>query len=74
MNNKKKTTDVVDTDQDTERLPVILVGSGIGLLILGFIVLGMANRMADNWAGFTAPLLLVSGWIVIAAGLWKAEK
>ncbi len=51
-----------------------LVVGGIALLISGFIVLSMVNRMATNWAGFAAPALLVAGWVLIAAGLWKSEK
>ncbi|MBN2407045.1 MAG: hypothetical protein JXJ19_05060 [Elusimicrobia bacterium] len=57
-----------------DKLPKILIGSGLALLVIGFIVLSKANRMADNWAGFAAPFLLLAGWIVIAAGLWKQEK
>jgi hypothetical protein len=51
-----------------------LVGIGIALLILGFIVLSKVDRMASNWAGYISPLLLVSGWVLIAIGLWKGEK
>ncbi|MFC2061125.1 hypothetical protein ACFLUV_01280 [Elusimicrobiota bacterium] len=47
--------------------------TGIGILILGFIVLGMVNSMASNWAGFAAPVLILAGWITIAVGLWKSE-
>jgi hypothetical protein len=47
---------------------------GISLVILGFIVLSMVNRMATNWAGYVSPLLLVTGWALIAIGLWKGEK
>ena len=64
----------VEAEKDNKRSYTILIGTGISLLILGFIVLSMVNRMATNWAGFLSPVLLVSGWILIAAGLWKSEK
>ena len=53
---------------------VILFIIGVALLILGFIVLSMANKMANNWAGFASPALLLAGWVLIAIGLWKGEK
>jgi len=72
MTDKKN---VVSKDiQQSDKFPSILIGSGIGILIIGFFVLSRANRMADNWAGFAAPVLLVTGWIVISVGLWKGEK
>jgi len=47
--------------------------SGLILLITGFITLGFAGRMADNFAGTAAPFILLAGWLLIAAGLWKNE-
>jgi len=57
-----------------DKFPRILIGCGVGLLIVGFIVLSKVNRMADNWAGFAAPVILVISWILIGVGLWKIEK
>ncbi len=71
MSSKNKS---IEDSKSADKLPVIFVGVGIGLLILGFIILSMVNRMATNWAGFAAPAFLVSGWVVIAVGLWKGEK
>ena len=62
------------TSGKSSRLARKIVAAGLGLLVLGFIALSMVNRMATNWAGFLSPVLLVSGWIVIAVGLWKSEK
>ncbi|MFH1416624.1 MAG: hypothetical protein ABIH89_11135 [Elusimicrobiota bacterium] len=73
-NKETKTQSAPAKLTEKDKLPSILIGTGIGLLIVGFFVLSRANRMADNWAGFAAPFLLVSGWIIIAVGLWKGEK
>lgn len=72
MKNKKE-KELSTSEKDKKKIAKILIGCGIGLLILGFIVLSMVNRMATNWAGFAAPALILAGWIVIAVGLWKIE-
>ncbi len=51
-----------------------LLQTGGGLLVAGFIILFFVNRKATNIAGFISPLLLVSGWIFIALGLWKKDE
>ncbi|MDA3792277.1 MAG: hypothetical protein PF545_01275 [Elusimicrobia bacterium] len=51
-----------------------LIISGVSLVAAGFIVLFFVNRNATNIAGFISPLLLVSGWVVIAIGLWKKDE
>ena len=47
--------------------------TGVIILAAGLFVLSRANRMADNWAGYMAPVLIISAWVVIAVGLWKIE-
>ena len=61
-------------DKILKKTAIRLLIVGVSLVILGFIVLSMVNRMATNWAGYASPLLLVSGWVLIAIGLWKGEK
>jgi len=58
---------------ETENAKKFIIAGAV-LLISGFIVLSRANRMADNWAGFAAPVILVISWILIGVGLWKIEK
>jgi hypothetical protein len=72
--NKKNRPENANVRKSVEKLPDIMVGSGIGLLVIGFIVLSMVDRMAENWAGVASPILLVSGWLVIACGLWRGEN
>ena len=64
-----KITDFMKKDRKAARL----FASGIVMLVAGFIVLSRVDSMADNFAGFLAPLMLLSAWIIIAVSLWKIE-
>ncbi|MFA5780154.1 MAG: hypothetical protein WC947_08445 [Elusimicrobiota bacterium] len=61
--------------QPTVTLPVIskrgkiIIATGIGLVIVGFLVLTKTNPQGDNWASIISPFLLIGGYITIAIGI-----
>ena len=74
-NIEKKPDTAKPEDQESEKkksYKIVFVGAAI--VITGFFVLVQVNSMADNWAGFTAPVMLLAGWITIAAGLWRSGE
>lgn len=46
-----------------------VIGAGIGILILGYIVLSKADSMAQNWAGTLSPFLILGGYALIGIGI-----
>ena len=62
----------VSPEEKEKSYKIVFVGAAI--VIAGFFVLARANSMADNWAGFAAPAMLLAGWITIAAGLWRSGE
>ena len=61
--------------QPTVTLPMIskrgkiIIATGIGLVIIGFLVLTKTNPQGDNWASIISPFLLIGGYITIAIGI-----
>lgn len=61
--------------QPTVTLPVIskrgkiIIATGIGLVIVGFLVLTETNPQGDNLASIISPFLLIGGYITIAIGI-----
>jgi len=47
----------------------IIIATGIGLVIVGFIVLTKTNPQGDNWASSISPFILIGGYITIAIGI-----
>ncbi|MFA6091674.1 MAG: hypothetical protein WCU88_04235 [Elusimicrobiota bacterium] len=47
--------------------------SGIGLLVLGFVVLSFTDPMGRNWASRLSPFLILGAYCVIAAGILLPE-
>jgi hypothetical protein len=43
--------------------------SGIGILVLGFLILSLADPRGQNWAANLSPYLILGGYAVMAVGL-----
>ena len=47
-----------------------VIGIGIILLVLGFLVLTKADSMGRNWASVASPFLVVCAYIAIGLGIF----
>lgn len=46
-----------------------IVGAAILVLVIGYLILTKVNADASNWAGAAAPVLIIGGYITMAAGI-----
>lgn len=46
-----------------------LVGTGVGVLVLGYIVLSLTDPSGQNWASHLSPFLLIAGYTLIGVGI-----
>jgi len=46
-----------------------IIGAAVAILIAGYFVLSKVNADASNWAGVVSPILIISGYIGIGAGI-----
>ncbi len=46
-----------------------IVGAAIAVLVIGYLILTKVNADASNWAGAAAPILIIGGYITMAAGI-----
>ena len=54
-----------EQDSGKKKLKATMFGIGIGMLILGYLCLTQVDKMAQNWAGFVSPVLIVGAYIVM---------
>jgi len=47
----------------------IVILCGISLLVIGFFIPTKTNPEGSNWASILSPILIISGYIVIAIGI-----
>lgn len=47
---------------------------GLGILILGFIIMAIGNETYAYWKLTISPILIISGYIVIAWSLMMKKK
>lgn len=45
--------------------------AGISLAGIGFTILSLADPAGRNWASYLCPFLILGGYAVIGAALWK---
>ena len=46
-----------------------MIGAGIGVVFLGFIVLSLTDPSGQNWASTLSPFLILGGYGTVAAGI-----
>jgi hypothetical protein len=51
-----------------------VIGAGIFMLLIGFLILTKTDPSGKNWASIVSPFLIVGGYIVIAAGIMLPER
>ena len=51
-----------------------VIGIGVAVIVLGFIVLSKADPMGRNWAAHLSPFLILGGYILVGAGIFFPEK
>lgn len=50
------------------------IGTGIVILVGGFIVLSFADPMGRNWAAHLAPFLILGGYAVVGFGVFLPSE
>ena len=50
-----------------------VIGSGIGIVVIGFIVLSYTDPAGQNWASNLSPFLILGGYATIAVGIILPE-
>jgi hypothetical protein len=51
-----------------------VIGMGVGILVLGFIVLCFTDPMGRNWASLLSPFLIVGGYVLVGIGIFLPEN
>lgn len=51
-----------------------VIGMGVAVIVLGFIVLSRADPMGNNWAAHLSPFLILGGYILVGFGIFAPEK
>lgn len=51
-----------------------LIGAGLLLLVVGYIVLSFADAKAQNLAGKVSPFLILGGYALVGLGLFKNRE
>ena len=51
-----------------------VIGVGVAILVLGFIVLSRTDSLGRNWASTLSPFLILGGYLVIAIGIFLPEN
>ena len=76
LNNKKNfQREVRSSDTSRFSFSIRFFIAGLIVVALGFVSLSFVNRDASNLPGFVAPVLLVTGYIVVLISLLvKREK
>ena len=46
-----------------------VIGAGIGVVVLGFIVLSFTDPGGQNWASTLSPFLILGGYAAVAVGI-----
>ncbi|MFP4466503.1 MAG: hypothetical protein ACLFP1_05580 [Candidatus Goldiibacteriota bacterium] len=52
-----------------KRTGLYIIGAALVVLAVGYYILSLVNADASNWAGTAAPILIIGGYIAIAAGI-----
>lgn len=50
-----------------------VIGVGVGILIVGFIVLSRVDPMGRNWAGTLSPFLILGAYVIIGFGIFISD-
>ncbi len=50
------------------------MGLGIGILIIGYVVLSLADPMGSNWASHLSPFLILGGYTTIGVALLVKDR
>ena len=61
------------TDQGISRRGWKIIGAGIAVLVLGYIVLGFTDPRGTNWASTLSPFLILGGYAVVGAGIMTPD-
>ncbi|HDT14795.1 MAG TPA: hypothetical protein ENN55_01165 [Firmicutes bacterium] len=52
-----------------KRTGLYIIGAAVVVLVVGYYILSLVNADASNWAGIVSPILIIGGYIAIAAGI-----
>lgn len=65
-----KKTEVIQKPKDgISKRGRMVIGTGILILIAGFLVLTRTDPQGQNWASVVSPFLIIGGYITIAIGI-----
>ena len=51
-----------------------MIGVGVAVIVLGFVVLSRADAMGANWAANLSPFLVLGGYVVVGLGIFAPES
>jgi len=51
-----------------------IIISGIGVLLLGFLVLTRTDPAGQNWASVLSPFLIIGGYVIIGIGIIVPDR
>jgi hypothetical protein len=51
------------------RTGVKIIGAGIGIVVIGYLVLSKTDPAGQNWASMLSPFLLLGGYALIGLGI-----
>lgn len=51
-----------------------LMLGGLVVLVVGYVILSMADSRAENWAGLLSPFVILGGYGLIGAAFYLRER
>ncbi len=50
------------------------IGVGLGMILLGFFILALADPLGRNWAALSSPFLILGGYALVGLGILVPEE
>jgi hypothetical protein len=50
-----------------------IIFAGIGVLVVGFFILSLADSSGQNWASTVSPLTIITGYVLIGCGIIASD-
>lgn len=66
--------DAVSVVQGLSKRGKKVIGAGIALLVVGFIVLSLTDSAGQNWASTLSPFLILGAYAVIGVGIVLPDR
>lgn len=69
-----KSEEEVVRQQGISKKGKTVILSGIALVVIGFVILSMADPAGENFAAHLSPFIIIAGYVLIGIGIVLPEK